>query len=163
MDKHTLSQLAAPSPNTKTGLAFSNNSFEARPTSSVTFLFDALRVLRPAIYARVSSEEQIDNFSIDAQLRACRNYAADNGYHVVGEYVDEGRSARTDNIAKRPQFRQMLEDASLGLFDVLLVHKLDRFSRNRRITDDCLYRLYKSKVGFVSLNENLDYSTPAVR
>ena len=115
--------------------------------------------MRAAIYARVSSEEQVQGYSIDAQLRACRAYASEKGWQVVGEYVDEGRSARTDNIAKRPKFRAMLEDAAARHFDVLVVHKLDRFSRNRRITDESLHKLHKASVGFISLTENMDFAT----
>lgn len=118
------------------------------------------KTIRAAIYARVSSEEQVQGYSIDAQLRACRSHAQGYGWQVAGEYVDEGRSARTDNISNRPKFKLMLEDAEAGLFDVLIVHKLDRFSRNRRITDECLHRLHQAGLGFVSLTENMDFSTP---
>ena len=114
---------------------------------------------RCAIYCRVSSEEQMQGYSIDAQLRACRAYATDKGWQVAAEYVDEGPSARTDSTAKRPKFKEMLEDALERQFDVLLVHKLDRFSRNRRITDECFQRLHVAGVGFISLTENMDFST----
>src|SRR5687767_2619834 len=106
---------------------------------------------RAAIYARVSSEEQVDGYSLDAQLRACRAYLTDHGWTVVAEYVEEGRSARTDDIAKRPQFKRMMEDARRRGFDLLIVHKLDRFARNRRIAFECFDRLSKWGVGFVSL------------
>jgi DNA invertase Pin-like site-specific DNA recombinase len=45
------------------------------------------------VYARVSSEEQVQGYSIQAQLRACREWAAKNGFKVVKEYLDEGYSA----------------------------------------------------------------------
>ena len=115
---------------------------------------------RAAVYARVSSEEQVQGYSIDAQLRACRTYAADKGWQVVGEYVDEGRSARTDNISKRPRFKEMLDEGLARHFNVILVHKLDRFSRNLRVTLDCFEKLSKVEVGFVSLSEQIDYSSP---
>ena len=84
--------------------------------------------MRAAIYARVSSEEQVDCYSLDAQIRACRRYAEDHGWTVAYEFVEEGRSGRTDDITKRPQFKQMMEDAEQGTFDAIVVHKLDRLS-----------------------------------
>ncbi len=64
--------------------------------------------MRAALYARVSSEEQVEGYSIDAQLRACRNYAREKGWVIVNEYVDEGKSARSEDTAKRPKFKEML-------------------------------------------------------
>ena len=66
-----------------------------------------------AIYVRVSSKEQVEGYSLEAQLRACREYCAARGYTVV-EVYSEGRSAHTDNLAKRPQFARMLADAEAG-------------------------------------------------
>jgi DNA invertase Pin-like site-specific DNA recombinase len=116
--------------------------------------------MRVAIYARVSSEEQVEGYSLDAQLRACRRYVADHGWTVFREYIEEGRSARTDDVNKRPQFKQMMEDAQQRHIDTVLVHKLDRFARNRRIAFDCFDHLTKWNIGFVSLLENMDFSTP---
>ncbi len=62
-----------------------------------------------ALYARVSSDRQDVDLSVAAQLRALRDYADKNGYAVAREYVDEAESGR---IADRPQFRQMLDEAS---------------------------------------------------
>jgi site-specific DNA recombinase len=55
----------------------------------------------------------------------------------------------------------MLEDAEAGRIDVIVVHKNDRFARNRRIAFETFDRLSKCGVGFVSIAENMDYSTPA--
>ena len=60
-----------------------------------------------ALYARVSSDRQDVDLSVAAQLRALRDYAEKNGYHVAREYVDEAESGR---IADRPQFQKMLDD-----------------------------------------------------
>ena len=59
------------------------------------------------IYARVSSEEQVQGYSIQAQLRACREWAEKNGYKVAKEYLDEGYSA-SRNLEKRESFKEML-------------------------------------------------------
>jgi len=116
---------------------------------------------RAAIYVRVSSEEQVQGYSLDAQERASRMYCELHGWDIVNLYRDEGRSARTEQIAKRPAFAKMLEDAEAGRIDVVIVHKLDRFARNRSIAFDAFNRLGTANVGFVSIAENMDYSTPA--
>ena len=79
------------------------------------------------IYARYSSDNQREE-SIDGQLRECKAFAAHNDIQIVGEYIDRALSAKTDN---RPEFQQMIKDSSKRIFDVVIVWKLDRFSRNR--------------------------------
>jgi site-specific DNA recombinase len=112
-------------------------------------------------YFRVSSEEQVEGYSISAQERAYRQYCEAHGYTSVSEYRDEGKSARTDNIKRRPGFAQMLQDAQEGMFDVIVVHKMDRFSRSLRVAVQAFEQLGKSNVGLASVSEpNLDYSTP---
>ena len=59
------------------------------------------------IYARVSSEEQVQGYSIQAQLRACREWAEKHGYKVAREFLDEGYSA-SRNLDKRESFKEML-------------------------------------------------------
>lgn len=114
---------------------------------------------RAAVYVRVSSEEQVHGYSLAAQERAAASYCAAHGWEVAQVYRDEGRSARTDDVTKRPDFARMLADAEAGRIDVVVVHKLDRFARNRRIAFEALDRLGKARVGFVSLSEQMDYST----
>jgi site-specific DNA recombinase len=108
----------------------------------------------------VSSEEQIAGYSLDAQDRAGNGYCDAHDWDLVAVYRDEGKSARTDDLAKRPDFLRMLEDAEAGLFDVVIVHKLDRFARNLRVTLETLERLNRSGVGFVSISENMDFASP---
>ena len=117
--------------------------------------------MRAALYARVSSEEQVEGYSIDAQRRAFQKLVEDRYWEAFHEYVDEGKSARSDNIDKRPAFKDMMEDALVGRFDVLVVHKLDRFSRNLRITLEYCDKLSKAGVDFLSINEQMDFTTPS--
>src|SRR5215217_4989297 len=75
-----------------------------------------------------------------ARLRAARDYCEAHGWDLVAVYRDEGKSARTDDLARRPDFARMLADAEAGLFDVVISHKLDRFARNRRVAFDAFHR-----------------------
>ena len=83
--------------------------------------------MNAVIYARYSSDNQREE-SIEGQLRECREYAEHNGMNVVATYIDRALSAKTDD---RPQFQQMIRDSNTHKFEVVLVWKLDRFSRTR--------------------------------
>ena len=80
--------------------------------------------MKAALYARVSTEEQTEGYSIDAQKRAFQALCQGRGWTPCREYIEEGKSARTDNINKRPVFKQMMSDAETKQFDVLVCHKL---------------------------------------
>src|SRR4051812_15630559 len=106
---------------------------------------------REAIYVRVSTEEQVGGYSLAAQERVAEDFCAQQGWESV-TYRDEGISARVDDLAKRPAFKQLLADVDRGRIDVVVVHKLDRFARNRRVAFDAFERLSKAGIGFVSLH-----------
>ncbi len=116
---------------------------------------------RVGIYYRVSGKEQLQGYSLDAQVRALEAWSAQHGHEITARYPEPARSARKEDERTRPAFNQMLADAEAGRFDVVVVHKLDRFARNRRVAFEAFHRLGKAGVGFVSLTENMDYSTPA--
>lgn len=67
--------------------------------------------MRAALYARVSTEEQVDGYSIDAQRRAFKALCATKEWLPYREYIEEGKSAHTDDLRKRPVFKQAIEDA----------------------------------------------------
>ena len=104
------------------------------------------------IYARFSSDNQREE-SIDAQIRACRTYAGSNGWIIVREYCDRGISGTSDN---RPEFLQMIEDSKTGNFDAIIVHKLDRFSRNVQQTIGYISELKDNGVELKSVIEQFD-------
>jgi site-specific DNA recombinase len=74
---------------------------------------------------------------------------------VYQEYIETGKSAHTDDIKKRPVFKQAIDDALEGKYDVLVVHKIDRFSLKLRITLEYFEKLGKAGICFVSI-ENCD-------
>lgn len=107
--------------------------------------------MRAVIYARFSSHNQTEQ-SIEGQLRDCYSYAKANEIQVIGEYIDRALSAKTDN---RPQFQKMIKDSEKGLFDIVLVWKLDRFSRNRYDSATYKAKLRRNGVNVVSCMEQI--------
>ncbi len=118
---------------------------------------------RAALYARVSTEEQTEGYSIDAQRRAFQTLCEGRGWTIHHEYVEAGKSAHTENINKRPLFKEMIADALAGGFDILVVHKLDRFSRSLLITVEYFNKLLRAGVTFFSISEQMDFTSPSGR
>ena len=81
------------------------------------------------IYARYSSDKQTED-SIEAQIRACKDYAAAKGYNVIDVYADEAISGKGSKTAARAKYQKMLRDCRKGTFNIILIHKYDRIARN---------------------------------
>jgi DNA invertase Pin-like site-specific DNA recombinase len=82
---------------------------------------------KAVIYARYSSHNQREE-SIEGQIRECKRFAEQNGFVVIGEYIDRALSGKTDN---RADFQRMIRDSEKGHFQAVLMYTLDRFARNR--------------------------------
>ena len=111
-----------------------------------------------ALYPRVSTQEQIEGYSIGEQTERMRKYCDAMGWTVYNVYTDAGFSgANTD----RPALQRMIKDIQQHKIDKVLVYKLDRLSRSQL---DTLYLIEKvflaNGCDFVSMNENFDTSTP---
>lgn len=92
-------------------------------------------ILKAALYARYSSDMQRGE-SVDAQIRLIKEFAEKNNIVIVKQYVDEAKSAKWDS---RESFQQMIKDSKTSEWQVVIVHKLDRFARNR--DDSTMYRI----------------------
>ncbi|MBZ5565787.1 MAG: recombinase family protein [Acidobacteriia bacterium] len=112
-------------------------------------------VLRAGLYARVSTHDQQ---TVPLQTRAMRDYAARRGWTIVLQVKEIGSGA-----VQRERREQLLEAARRREIDVVLVWRLDRWGRS--VTDllATLQELEHLSVGFVSLTEALDLTTPAGR
>lgn len=97
-------------------------------------------------YCRFSSDNQRSE-SIDAQIRAIKDYCRKNRYVLTHIYKDEALSGTSD---KRDQFQQMITDSKDGLFNAVIVHKLDRFARNRY--DSAIYKKKLKDNGVILLS-----------
>ena len=104
-----------------------------------------------AIYIRVSTEEQAkEGISLAAQKDRCTKFCEAKGWEVVQVYEDAGYSAGTIN---RPAFKRLLEAITKGEFSILLVYKIDRFSRNLKDLINLLDDLKEQGVNFTSVTE----------
>lgn len=114
--------------------------------------------LRIAIYARVSTEEQAEyGYSIDAQLDTLRAYCNMHQKTIVGEYVDRGVSGKS--IEGRYELQKLLRDAKQGLFDEVLVWKINRISRRTIDLLKIVEELGQKKITFRSFSENFETET----
>lgn len=112
-------------------------------------------------YARVSTENQLENYSIEEQTDRLKAYCAAKGWSLRKLYVDGGFSGGNTN---RPALQQMLTAIRQGGVDAVVVYKLDRLSRSQKDTLTLIEdELIAHGTDFVSINENFDTSTPLGR
>lgn len=101
-------------------------------------------MVRAVIYARYSEGPNQTDRSIDGQVSDCTDYATRNGMQVVNVYADRHISGKS--LVGRDEFQRMLDDADDGLFDAVIVWKIDRFGRNRNDTAVSKMRLKRAGV-----------------
>lgn len=112
---------------------------------------------KAGIYVRVSTAEQAkEGISISAQIERCRAFCNARGWEIFKIYKDAGYSAGNMD---RPALRQLLQDSKEKKFDVLLVYKIDRFSRKLRDLIMVLEDLKKYGINFTSVTEQIDTTT----
>jgi putative DNA-invertase from lambdoid prophage Rac len=113
------------------------------------------KMVRAGLYARVSTQDQQ---TLPMQNRAMREYAARRGWAIAMQVKEVGSGA-----LQRQQREKLIEAARRREIDVVLVWRLDRWGRS--VTDllATLQELEHLGVGFVSLTEALDLTTPAGR
>jgi putative DNA-invertase from lambdoid prophage Rac len=113
------------------------------------------KMFRVGLYARVSTNDQQ---TIPMQIRAMREYAAKRGWTVVAQVKEIGSGA-----SQRQLREQLLDAARRREIDVVLVWRLDRWGRSLPDLVTTLEELNHLGVGFVSLTEALDLTTPMGR
>ena len=96
--------------------------------------------MKIAAYCRVSTDKKEQAESLQHQKEFFTEYARRSGYELVRVYADEGISGTS--LKKREAFRQLLRDAELGLFGIVVVKDVSRFARN---TVDALQSVRKLK------------------
>lgn len=93
-----------------------------------------LKTVRVAVYARVSTDQEIQLHSLEEQMKAFRAKIAQHpGWMLVDVYADEGISGTS--VKKRKEFLRMMEDCEAGKVDYIMAKSISRFARN---TVECL-------------------------
>ena len=114
--------------------------------------------MRVALYPRVSGHEQEDNYSIPEQIERMKKYCEAKDWMVYKIYTD---SVQSGADLDRPGLQAMMKDCEAGKVDMVLVYKLDRLSRSQKDTMYLIEDVFeKNGVGFTSMTENFDTSTP---
>jgi site-specific DNA recombinase len=117
------------------------------------------RLVKVAGYIRISTDEERQRYSLSAQEDAIRKYVESHrrqGYRLFRIYPDQKSAASLG----RPALQHLLEDAERGLFDVILVVKLDRLCR--RLADQ-LYlteQFQKWDIKLEATDDGIDLETP---
>ncbi len=115
--------------------------------------------LKIAIYIRVSTEDQAkEGYSLEVQREYLESFASREGYEIFKVYCDEGISAYS---TRRGALQQLLKDAKDKKFELVLVYKIDRFSRNLKDLLNLIDELSSYCVGFKSATEPFDSTTSA--
>lgn len=115
-------------------------------------------MINGACYVRVSTDNQLENYSIEEQIDRLNSFCKARDIHIVKFYTDGGYSGGSMD---RPALQQMLADIDAGLIDAVIVYKLDRLSRSQKDTLTLIEdRFLANHVDFISVNENFDTLSP---
>jgi site-specific DNA recombinase len=116
-------------------------------------------MMRAVLYCRVSTEQQLEGISLDAQDARLASYAAAQGWEVVERICDD----ETGKTLHRPGIERLLSGVRNGAYDVCAVFKLDRLTRSVRDLGELLDTFSRHGVALVSLSEAIDATTAAGR
>lgn len=104
-------------------------------------------------YIRVSTERQVEGYSIEGQITQIEQYCQFNSYELVDIYADRGISGKSMN---RPELQRMLNDAKNGKLDCVMVYKTNRLARNTSDLLTIVEELHRQNVEFFSLSERME-------
>ena len=109
------------------------------------------------IYVRVSTEMQVDGFSLEGQKNVLKRFVEREAMELVHVYEDAGKSGKS--IEGRPAFQRMIDDIQDGLeIDYVLVYKLSRFGRNAADILTSLELIQSYDVNLIATEEGIDSS-----
>ena len=109
------------------------------------------------LYPRVSTEMQVEGYSLEGQKNSLRRFADREEMEVVGVYEDAGKSRKS--IEGRPAFKKMLDDIKNGLdIQYVLVYKISRFGRNAADILNSLEFIQSYVINLICIEEGIDSS-----
>lgn len=115
---------------------------------------DQNEIIRVAVYARVSTEHEAQVYALGNQIEWYKEYLRANPqYKLYKIYVDEGLTGTS--AEKRPQFMQMIEDAQLGKFDLIITREVSRFARNAEETLKYVKLLLRKNIEVIFINDGI--------
>lgn len=112
--------------------------------------------LRAVFYARVSTQEEQQLKALPKQIEECKDSIKRNGWVLVDQYVDEGKSGTV--IKRRDEYQRLLEDMEKDKFDIIVVKDQDRLQRNTRDWYNFIDCLVQNKLKLYFYLENTYYS-----
>lgn len=131
--------------------------FSSNVHSKKEVLFMNRSGMKCVLYPRVSTEMQVDEFSLDGQINSLKRFADREEMIVVDIYEDAGKSGKS--IEGRPAFKKMLSDIENGLqIDYILVYKLSRFGRNAADILNSLEFIQSYGINLICIEERIDSS-----
>lgn len=110
--------------------------------------------VKAAAYARVSTLLGQD---VENQLVGIRELCQNRKFDLMGEYVDEGISGKSE---RRPSLDRLLKDARLGKYKILVIYSIDRLGRSTKHLLNLIDELKHYGISIISIRENLDFSSP---
>lgn len=110
--------------------------------------------IKAVAYARVSTLLGQD---VENQLHGIRILSKQRQFELVREYCDTGVSGSKES---RPSLDKLIRDAKRGLFNVVIIHSIDRLGRSTKHLLNLLDELKCMNVSIISIRESLDFSTP---
>jgi len=104
-----------------------------------------------AIYCRISKEDQ----TLDHQVKACKTHSSQQNYRVHKVYIDEISGTKSS----RPALNELMFDARKGLFNIVIVWKLDRLGRSLQHLLKIVEEWHNRNIDFVCVSQNIDTTT----
>lgn len=108
------------------------------------------------LYLRLSQEDerQGESLSIENQRTILRKYAAEHGFQIYDEYIDDGISGTT---FQRPGVQRLLDDAKTGVINTIIVKDLSRFGRNYIEVGQYIDYVFPAfGIRFIAIQDNVD-------
>ncbi|MGG0175208.1 recombinase family protein [Gottfriedia acidiceleris] len=128
------------------------NTITNPPTSQYFETYGGDRVLRCAVYARVSTEMDAQKTSIENQIDLFRKYAIDNNWEIVKVYTDK----KSGTKGNRPGLKKLIEDGKNGLYDVVLAKELSRLARNGLLSYELKNICINNNIHIVCLDNSIN-------
>lgn len=114
-------------------------------------------MLKVVIYARVSTKQDAQKNSLENQVSYAMNLAAQNGWTVVGQYIDDGISGATRN--KREGIQRLLYDAKKKKFDAVIAKSVSRLGRNTVENLQTAHEIESAGIRLILPEDNYDTGT----